>query len=308
MRSLVLKVVIGALSALLLAEAGARVVLEDLPDAREWPTPETEIKNAQLVRLSREGVDLDVVFVGSSAVEAGVDPDRLRERTGLLAYNAALPFSTALSNEFWLRRFVLPLTHPDTVVIGLSVWAHGSPVEDDLLATGLQAVASREGSGMGLAIVDRRRQLRSWSDSAMRLDQLRSGVFTALGHQTAYYDMSIAHDEGPRFVGSETAQMAESDLAALRRTIKMLDDQSIEVVLFLEPVGCPPKVAACSRFSVADHPGLALASEFDLEVIDAASQPWPSGFYADTAHFNRSGTEALTDFVARALDISSGAR
>jgi hypothetical protein len=279
-------------------------MLADLPDGRQWPTPETEIKNAQLVDLERRGLGIDVVFIGSSVTEAGIDPVRFDRLTGLTSYNAALPFSSPLSNEIWLREYVLPRVNPKAVVVGLGVWPNESTLTDDMLLSGLTALDSDTGIRTGLALFDRRSQLRSWSDTQARARQVTAGAITPQGHQTIYYERTRrTQDSG--FIDSETARMSEDNRDALWRTVAMLQDRSIEVIMLIEPIGCPPILGTCARFDLETHPGRELARDFGLRLIDSASRAWPLEVYADTAHFNETGVEALTTFVSERFVESS---
>jgi hypothetical protein len=296
-----LLVVLGVLMALLVSEAAARMAITALPGAEQWPTLETEIKSRQLSELAEAEVEIDVLFLGSSAVEAGLDPTLFDSLVDATSYNAAHPFSSPLSNEIWLEEVVLPHIQPSIVIIGLGVWPYESTLENDLLYAELERITIENHERTGLAVIDRREQIRSWSDSVKRVEWVRSGVITGRGLQTSYEDLVVDPDGLPRFDDSLPAQMSKDNLSALERTVELLQARSTEVVILLEPTGCPPATDVCRRYDPESHPGRILADQFGLTLIDASVRGWPPEMYADSAHFNRNGTIELTRFVAGEL-------
>lgn len=292
---------LGMTLALVAAEVGVRFVANVLPDPRAWPTPETEIKISQIDRLQETRADLDVVFVGSSVLESGIDPALLEGLSGISSYNAALPFSSPLSNDLWLRDYVLPRLHPDAVVIGLGVWPTLSTIADDMLANGLTAIDAAGDDEPAIELVRRRRQLRNWSDTVQSVRRIRSGAITELGHQTVYYSMSRAEGDDPEFSGSRAVNMSDDNYDALVGTIEHLQALAIEPIILIEPIGCPPIRESCPSFDLETHPGRRLAAEYGLQLIDAASRNWPDEMYADSAHLNRVGVELFTRLVSTEL-------
>jgi hypothetical protein len=307
MRSTATLVLLGVFLALVGAEIAVRSIADELPDPRAWPTPETQIKFTQIEALEASNAGLDVVFIGSSVLESGIDPELLERLSGLTSYNAALPFSSPLGNEIWLRDFVLPRLEPRTVVIGLGVWPNESTAQDDLLALGLRSVEFSASWGLRLELVERRRQLRNWSETLESRRRTQSGLITTRGHQTVYYDKVRPLGGDPHFSASRTADMSADNYAALVRTLEVLQQAGIDVVILIEPIGCPPILEACGEFDLAEHPGRVLAAQYGIPVIDATARDWPTEMYADSAHFNLSGAVAFTELFAAefaALDDS----
>jgi hypothetical protein len=106
--------VLGA-AEILLRRAASR--LRPLSEWRNW---EMEFKVAAVNNLSAEG-GASVVAVGSSTMNAAVDPEVLSQRTDRTrpAFNAALNGAGMRLLELWTLRIVLPRLRPDIVVIGL---------------------------------------------------------------------------------------------------------------------------------------------------------------------------------------------
>ena len=101
---------------ILLAEVGARALSPRLPDPVTWDNPFTQAKVGQ---MEEEG-SADVVFLGSSVVNVGIDPARATAGTGRSGYNAALPGSTPILWRAWAADAVIPLLCPAVVVIGVT--------------------------------------------------------------------------------------------------------------------------------------------------------------------------------------------
>ena len=142
MRTKVLYVVAGLILTLGVAEASLRILENRLPPSTHWPTVETDVKFDRLRELS----EADVIFLGSSITEAGIDPIAFAEESKLdSAFNSGLPFSTPFSNEWWLNHVVLRHVEPKLVVIGLTAWSGGAGADDDLLLSGLESAIESAG-------------------------------------------------------------------------------------------------------------------------------------------------------------------
>lgn len=286
---------------LLLCEMGVRVLSGDLPDWRGWPSIESEIKVAQMEVAE---APIDIVFLGSSVSEAAVDPDILEGLIDLSAYNASLPFSSPLSNEYWLDELVVPLLSPKVVVIGLPMWSLRSTVSDDRLLTGLAESMTRTRSVSEL--LTRRSQLRDWSETQGVMRGLNSRFWTDAGHQTGYYDGTITalSAVGDRFDG-QIGSYSEDNFSALERMVSNLTDSGVAVVLVIEPGLCPPSLGQCpdSRAEATNTQLHQVAAGLGVPVIDAFGVDWDTELFSDTVHFNRAGTDAYTRFIAAELSF-----
>ncbi len=111
-------VILGFVVAVLLLEGGARLLAPHIPGQLTWDTQFTQDKADQVARIG----PVDVVFIGSSIVNAGVDPGLVIAETHFESgYNAAIPSITPSTWKVWSRDIVLPDLCPEALVIGLSI-------------------------------------------------------------------------------------------------------------------------------------------------------------------------------------------
>lgn len=106
---------------LLTAEVGVRLIENQLPPATFGDGEELAIKRDHLRALAASGSAPDVLFVGASAVDAGVDPLRFDALSGSFtsSYNAAgvaMPVEMVLP---WIEQIVLDVVEPELVVVGI---------------------------------------------------------------------------------------------------------------------------------------------------------------------------------------------
>ncbi len=197
MRPSLWKVIAGFILTLVIAEFAIRALEPSLPSPTLWPTREAALKSEQLERL---GKDVSLVFLGSSSTEAAIDPEMLEDLIGHgVPYNAALPFSTPLSDQVWVRDVVLEESIPDLAVIGISPWPVHTTVDADPLRTGLQKaleVRGRSDPWFIPTLIEHKGLLGDWDERATNDQLLASGLWTDLGHQTGYYDRSFESISG----------------------------------------------------------------------------------------------------------------
>ena len=108
------------IAAFVLAELVMRGLAPKLRPLTPWDNWEVHHKVAAIDALSSDG-GASVVAVGSSTVNAGVDPDQLTGELGRArpAFNAALNGAGIRLLELWTLHLVVPTLRPDVVVIGL---------------------------------------------------------------------------------------------------------------------------------------------------------------------------------------------
>lgn len=113
---------IAALAVLVLAELGMRAIDDQLPRATAGDTIEIELKYEQLEAMRAQGEPIDLVVLGNSTLDAGIDPVLLGEESARYdaVYNAALLGQPLGSIRRWAGEFVLEEADPDTVVLGLT--------------------------------------------------------------------------------------------------------------------------------------------------------------------------------------------
>lgn len=104
------------------AEIGLRGIADQLPRQTAGDTVEIELKYDQLRALDAAGEPVDIVVLGNSTLDAGVDPALL----GQVSQRFEAPFNAALLGaplpaiRRWASEFVLAKSAPDTVVLGLT--------------------------------------------------------------------------------------------------------------------------------------------------------------------------------------------
>lgn len=115
-------VVVAVVGLLLVTEVFVRAVEDWLPRSQAGDAAEVELKYAQVVALEDAGEPTDVVFLGSSAMDAAIDPAVWGEASVAYprAYNASLLGQPFDSMRRWAGEFVLPRTDPALVVVGVT--------------------------------------------------------------------------------------------------------------------------------------------------------------------------------------------
>ena len=271
-----------------------------MPEPSLWPSVETDLKNEQLTQLETKPT---LLFLGSSATEAAVDPAMLESLTDvILPYNSALPFSSPLSNEVWLETVVFPTVAPDLLVIGVPVWpAHGS--DPGALGQGIRRAATEpvsvEGSGWS-ALLGKKGVMADWNRLTQRERLKASGLWTDLGHQTGYYDQS-AGGRGGSFPPYGEPRMSQEQADALERIIVASREREAEVILLLEPARFPGEVSSSDVLAYITWLEQR-ALDWDVTLWDSYSIEWDASLFADDVHFNRAGTEEFTRYLADLLN------
>ena len=97
-----------------------RAASSHLSPLLDWPDWETQNKIAAVDRLAARG-GASIVTVGSSIVNAGMDPVALTKALGddRPVFNAALNGSNVPSTRLWTMQVVVPRLRPRVVVIGI---------------------------------------------------------------------------------------------------------------------------------------------------------------------------------------------
>jgi len=110
--------ILGFLAVVLLLEGGARLLAPHIPGQLLWDNQFTQDKADQIGRAGQ----VDVVFVGSSVVNAGIDSGFVAEKSRFSSgYNAGIPSTTPSTWRAWSRDLVWPDLCPEVVVIGISI-------------------------------------------------------------------------------------------------------------------------------------------------------------------------------------------
>jgi hypothetical protein len=166
---------------LVIGELGVRALDSRLPRALVWQSAEAEDKVDRMDTLAAAG-GVDMVFVGSSLVNAGVDPKLFAD--DITAYNAALSAAVPQLTDPWTVDVVFPRLHPKVLVVGVSSF----DFSDNASATAFynafaQSLGGREAIGADDVLDDADRWMHDHSalwahkfdlrDPATTLDALR---------------------------------------------------------------------------------------------------------------------------------------
>ncbi len=294
-------VAVALLVTLVSAEVGVRMLGGRLPDPSPWPSLESEVKATLVGTVSAQ---IDVVLVGDSTMESGVDPARLRSRVGIEAFNAAIPFSTPLAMEAWLEEVVLARLQPRVVVIGLGFDPAQTAADDDPLRRALDADEDGgvwEMLGRYSELVRRRRQLRDWPETLRTVRALESNTWTAEGFQTGYLRgtiRSVNEVEDPARQASAT--MSADNVAALSRLGRHLTEEGIAVVVVMEPVRCPNEACRVAVVTSPYHRQVsAVARRLGVGFLDTNTRRWGPELFVDDLHLTAEGVQRFTDEVGR---------
>jgi GDSL-like lipase/acylhydrolase family protein len=313
----------------LLAELAVRAAAPKLRDPLLWPDWEAQNKVAAMDALGAKG-GASVVFVGSSMVNAGFNPELATEMLGAKhpAFNAALNGSDLNTTDIWTRRVVVPRLHPKVVVVGFNSgelndhWQDTSGLYSKMLQSPYGKRAAEAGGVLAKAdawLIDRsyliryRSVFRNPVDAVIGHDRAQDaqavdplGRFVALTKfQRRPYTPGLSKQLGIWDEVFRNYRPGGKQFTALNRLVKDLTSKGIRVVLVRMPVTAdivplhPQGRADRERFTraiagfVAEHP---------VTFIDAELAIGPSpDLFVDPLHLNAQGQRRTTTFVVDAL-------
>lgn len=292
-------ILFGMLVAIVLGEVGAQLLEESLPELSEWPTIEVQVKADQLESLDELP---DVLVVGSSVTESGIDPARLQDMgAAQSAYNSAFPFYSPAAAEVWLDEFVEPWGEVETLLIGLPAWPPPESPEEDPLTRALQNLAERDGAPHLLdrfALWRLRGVVNDLDEAIDRQRSIARGRWTELGHQTYWQEMS-----GERFGGHGrygVPEMAANHQEALADIVIAAQQSGTTPVIIIEPGRFAGQV---TDGAIDDYIAWlrSFAAELGVDLWDAYSMDWDPALFADGTHFNYDGTVVYTTYIGEML-------
>ena len=295
-------ILLGLVAAIVAGEFVAQLIEETIPELSEWPTLEIQVKADQLEDLG----DLpDVLVVGSSVTESGVDPAQLIEMGAAgSAYNSAFPFYSPAAVELWLDEFVEPWGEVEVLLIGLPAWPPPRTPEYDPLAGALEDLATQEEVPHALdrfALWRLRGVVGNLDEALHRERAIARGRWTALGHQTFWHELSGVTFGGHGAYGAPV--MVEDQQNALEEIVTAAQRSGTTPVFVVEP----------GRFTGPTTDGAIeeyiawlerFAAELGVELWDAYSIEWDPALFADGTHLNYSGTIAYTKYIGEMLERS----
>ena len=314
-------------------ELALRAAEDQLPPIERWPTSQISAKMDQMEQLLSDGEQIDVVFVGSSVVEEGIDPVTFNSVSNRTAYNAALGAASMRSLEGFVTEVVVPLTQPDTIVIGVTARDlndRGISQADffDRLSGSHGMLMARTPQNplewvenwlfRHLAIFRLRPLLRdparlfaaaSGTDDQPELDSPEPGPF---GSDRTYegepYDNSAAW--GQPWVARQVNNfsMGGTELESLRRLLSEMREEGVRVVVVNMPVSddfadyLPDPSRDMATF---DRLLETTAREYDATYLDAQDLFSVEDF-RDPAHLKPDAAAELTALLDDAISQSAG--
>jgi hypothetical protein len=298
-------VLLGVIATLAAGEITAQAVEESLPELSDWPTLEIQVKAEQLQEL---GALPDVLVVGSSVTESGLDPAQLLEVAGAAsAYNAAFPFYSPAAAQIWLDEFVDPWGEVEILLIGLPAWPPPQTPGHDPLARALEDLANQAATPHPLdrfALWRLRGVVNELDEALSRERAIARGRWTELGHQTYWHEHSGETFNGHGDYGPP--EMAAHQQEALQRIVAAARSANTKPVIVIEPgrfSGSATDATIEEYLASLEK----LADDLEVELWNAYAVDWDPALFADGTHFNHEGTRAYTRYIATKLGESLGA-
>lgn len=317
---------VAALVVLLVAEGTSRVVEPRVPVQTRWGSAAIDVKVEQMERLSADG-GVDVVFLGSSIVNSGIDPAAFVEQSpwATSAYNASMAASSPRVLERWATEVVFPMLKPKTVVIGLSSRALNDNGINQKRA--FDRYMDSRGRALHLGTATIAQQLESTLEASSALFRLRGQIrlpftfvnrvkngprrstITDLGQQT---QRSKRKYESTRAFRRRTTrrvlvdyELGGVELAALDALVEAAVSQGAEVYVIDMPVvesdyvGMHPQGAA--DYANYEAAFARLAFDDRLRSVSATSVAEGTRFFGDPLHLNGKGANRLVRWMAKTV-------
>lgn len=319
-----------ALALLASAEGVVRAIEPRLREPLRWSSSEMESKVERMDAFVRAGRRASVVFLGSSMVNAGLDPvraGRILGRPSELPFNAAVNGADVRTLAVWAERVVLPRLRPRAVVLGISglelndngitqqrFWDRFAASPAGAVVAGRTNVVERAATWVEerSALVRYRTTLRRPVTAVREGKQLGGVTATRLGVLTSMPEFH-ARSYG---IGAEFRRRTEDEsyhdyaigglqLRALDRLATMLRARGVDLLLVSMPI-TSDAVAMYPRGS-SDHERFrrefaAFAERRDLPLEDpGAAFADHTALFVDPLHLNAKGAAALTDRVSGAV-------
>jgi hypothetical protein len=318
--------VLVVLVVLAVAESTSRVLEPRVAAEPQWGSADIDLKVEQMEQLAAVG-GVDVVFLGSSIVNTGIDPAAFVEHSpwATSAYNASMPAASLRVLERWAAEVAFPMLTPRTVVIGMSSRALNDNGTNQQKAYDRYIDSRGRALHLGTATIAQRLQSTLEASSAlfrvrsqMRLPFTfvknikagpRGSTVTDLGYQTHLskhrYESSRAFRRRMTSRVLNNYAVGGEELAALDAIVDAAISQGAEVYVIDMPVvesayvGMHPRGAK----DYADYEAAFARLAFDdrLQWASATSVAEHTRFFADPLHLNAKGARRLVRWMAKTV-------
>jgi hypothetical protein len=262
MRRSIVRFSIGFLLIVLIAEIGARVLMESSTPALRWYDDTAALK----IDALDERAESDVVFAGTSMAWQAFVPQIHADATGDVGYNAGLAGGTPEVMDRWLTEEVASRSKPRTVVWGVSSFdlapnygeenaeAYDSAAET---SQGVLNEIDRALSGVSTLIKERsvlRDPNEIWGEGREKRDADLATAEKYLGVDGERLD--FREDTGRELRRVTQARLAgfspdPQDVATIEETVAELQGDGVEVVFVELPV--PPRFVELHPEGESDH-------------------------------------------------------
>jgi hypothetical protein len=306
-------------------EVGLRLVADRLETPLEWYSVAAQVRIGEADRVAAEGIQSDVLFVGTSMVRRGVQVEVIEDHLVTVdqAHNAALPGAQVQVVRRWLTEEMVPRLNPERVVWGVSALDFNSsrlePTIDAYDAarsarTGWVGVADRAMADL-LVLSRHRAALRdpvslarlagvgepppSPREERFDLDELLApenhlvGEIDGLAEAWERCRAEVLNDWG----------IADPEIEALRATIGFLREQEIEVVVILMPV--PDRHVATLPDGEEDFAEFLQFVARELDALGVTYFDYSRSFededFHDLAHLNGEPAQRFSEQLAHDL-------
>ena len=311
-----LPLAVGVLVVLIGAEVGVRLLDDRLPAPTQYDPPRLDHKATQIGEID----GAQVVFVGSSMIDVGVEPSvfiAAQDRYAS-AYNAATENASPRLWQMWLDDVVLPGLEPDVVVIGVSSFTvndEGSNREAfiDTYVNSPARTAPTIGADPRTwsALYNHRRDLRS-PDTWQQLVTGRSQDGVAL-HPLGYNPRVRERPyEVPDYYSRRTVGGVLNDYSsggkeaqALESLVASLQDRGVTPVIVIMPAVLDDHLPMHPNglADYAQHLAIAddIATVTGVTVLRPPETFFDESLFVDPVHLNGTGADRFSRWLAAQL-------
>ena len=308
------------------AEAAARRAEPSLEPFVTWGNEETDAKIPQIEALERDG-GVDVVFLGSSIANVGFDPSQFIEESpwATSAYNASIDSASPQLLEQWTIDVVLPALRPKVIVVGVTSRSFNDNGRNQAIA--YQAYFDSPGRQLRIGEANPIERITASVNESSALARIKSSLrrptafgadppkelmLTDLGHERRRaddrYNFTARYRKRMKRSVLNDFEVGGLQVESLRGLVAAAEAAGARVVLVDMPV--------FERDHFAVHPNGAadfaayralideFAAENPVDLLMPPNTPWRRGIFADPIHLSGNGTERLTRWLARTLNVS----